>query len=159
MAAAALIIAGTAISMYGQYKQAESEAQMAQAQANLQKAEAKEVLERAKINTRALEQQGIDLQNRQISATYRGGASLEGSPLMAMEETNARVKEEIVIMQREAYFRAGQLERGAQILSDSAQEIKSQEFLRVVGTGVGGASMLANSSASKQSSRVQPRSV
>lgn len=149
MAGAALMVAGTGLSIYAQQQEAEARAQQAKDQAGLKRQEAVEILERAKINTKALEQQGVELEASQKSAFAGGNVGLGASPLMFVEEQNAKVKDEIALLNREAQFRAGQLNQGASILTSEANSIKGSEFYRMAGTALSGASAVASSRAAR----------
>jgi len=152
--AAALIVAGTGLSMYSAYKGAQSDADLAARKAGLNRLEAQEIMERARINTKALQRQGALLEEKQKSAYARGGVDIKGSPLQRLEQTRAQFGEEIAIMQREASFKAGQLEAQASIYADESAQYKQNAGLAAITKGLGGASSLTNLSASRERSKV-----
>lgn len=144
MAAAAIVIAGTALSVYAQQQEAQNQADLAKRQAELKRQEAKELLARAEINAKALEQQGVELQASQEASFAGGNVGMGASPLMFVEAQNAKVKEEIALLHREANFRATQSEQSASLLTDEASTYQKNGFLRSLGSGLsGGASLVS----------------
>ena len=142
MAAAALVVASTAMSIYAQQQEAQNQADIAKKQAELKRQEASELLARAEINARSLEQQGVELQASQQASFAGGNVGVGASPLMFVEAQNAKVKEEIALLHREANFRATQLGNGASVLTNEASQANQTGIYKSIGSGLAGGSSL-----------------
>lgn len=138
MAAAAIAIAGTAISVYGQYMQSQEEAKAARLYADMREAEAKEIQERSRENEKAIRSESRQFEAYQVSSFASGGVDVgSGSPLLAMESASASFRREIESMYREANFRSQQLRAEAGNLREQASSIKRAGLI-----GAGGRTLL-----------------
>lgn len=144
MAAAAIVIAGTALSVYAQQQEAQNQADLAKRQADLKRQEANELLARAEINAKSLEQQGVELQASQQASFAGGNVGVGASPLMFVEAQNAKVKDEIALLHREANFRANQAEQSASLLTDEASMYQKTGLIKSFGSGLAGGSSLVS---------------
>jgi hypothetical protein len=108
------IIAGAGLQAYGQYEAARQQAEASKQEAKMRRAQAKEIMERAALNEKNLEQTGREVVASQMSAFAKGGVALgSGMTLVAMEDTNLKIQMEIENSNRDAFFRADQLRKGA----------------------------------------------
>lgn len=154
LAAAAV---GTGLSIYGQIKGAEADADAMMREATARELEATEILKRSKINQEILQEEGEELISQQEGFFARSGVTMVGSPLLVLERTAHRVAREKANMQMEAEFRAAQLRSGAAISRDMAGQTRQAGFIKAAGTALTGvASMVSakgtNTGSSKKSS-------
>lgn len=141
MAAGAVMLAGTAISVYGQVKAANDKADAEQRAAELKRIESKEILDRAKINESVLGTEEIGAISNQIGGYAAGNVDVTtGSPLIAMEATHSYYQRELLNMQREAKFRSDQSLAGAASADTLSGEERSAGILNAAGSVITGAS-------------------
>ena len=132
---AAMVLAGTALSIYGQQKQAESEANQANRAALIKEIEAQETLSRAKLNEQQYQMDARRFAGDQAAHAAAGGAlSTTGSPLLALENTTAFYRRQIEISNREAQFRADQLLRQGADFQYQSSDMQRAAPLRQAGT-------------------------
>jgi len=140
--AAVIGIAGAGISAYGQYQGAQDEAWAARQQAKIKRLQANEIKERLALQTVQLKQEGESAKSQQTAAYAKGGAQLgTGMTLIAMEDTNTKIAQEIEFTQRDAMFRISQLESNARYDEQGARNIQRSAPIAAGGTlltGVGG---------------------
>lgn len=131
-----LLVAGTAMSVWGQIEEADANASQARDQATLRSIEAKETLERARLNEESLLAERDVTLSMQASGFAAGNVDITqgGTPLAVAEATASFYKKEISNMYREANFRGNQLEREASSLRGSADSIKKAGYMRAVGS-------------------------
>lgn len=145
MEAAALMFAGTAISVFGQAKEAGAVADKERDAANLKRIEAKEILDRAQINEQALMSEEEQLIANQVGGYAAGNVDVtQGSPLITMQNTHAFYKREIANMNREAKFRATQDLRTASSYDEAASATSAALPWKVAGTVITGAATAYN---------------
>lgn len=141
-----LNVVGGVFSAYAAQEEGVLNAQQALAQANLKRSESKEILDRAVINEKSLKTEGDILLQNQQSGYARGNVGVGGSPLLMMENTAAKVKEEISLMNREAQFRADQLEAGAKMSEQDAANAREAGNLKMYGSLLNTTTNFASSS-------------
>jgi hypothetical protein len=124
---------GTAISIYGQIKGAEAEADAARREAAARELEAQEILKRTKVNQDIVQEEGDILMGNQQTYFSMGG-SLIGSPLMTLERTAHSIAREKQNMQIEADFKAAQLRSGAAISTELAGQRQQAGYIGAAGT-------------------------
>lgn len=138
-AAIGVLAVGTGLSLYGEYKQAQAQADAVRAQADAKRAQAFEILGRAEVNIERLRREAEVFKARQTGAVVRGGAEIRGQTLIQLEQTNSDVLEAIADQRREADFKAEQLFRGADIDTRLAGDIGAASRLSLLGGTLGGA--------------------
>ncbi len=139
--AAAIAVVGAGVSAYGQYQAGQDQAWAAKQQAKIKRQQAGEIRERLALQTAQLEQEGRSTTAAQTSAFAKGGVQLgTGVTLIAMEDTNAKIAQEIEFTQRDAMFRIGQMESGARYDEIAGQQYKKAATISAGGTLLTGAS-------------------
>jgi hypothetical protein len=140
--AAPAIIAGVGLGLtaYGMISSANAEADAAQKQRALDFEQANEIERRAGVQ----EENARDYGNRLIGAqkAYIGhsGLAFQGSPLLAIENSAAKLDTQIREMRSQATYQANALRQGADIRSDLADDRKTASYFQLGGTiltGVG----------------------
>lgn len=135
MAAAVILAAGTAISVYGQMQQAKAQSDAANKDASAKQAMAQEVLDRQQFNKETLTRQGDIMVGNQASQYAAGNVDVgSGSPLAAMENTLAATRRKIHIDDQEANFRAQQYLIGATSEQEFASQSQQAGNIRAGGT-------------------------
>ena len=132
-----LILAGigAALSIYGQIKGAEADAEAMRREAASRELEAQEILKRTKINQEIVQEEGDILMGNQ--ATFMGmGGSMYGSPLLTLARTAHGIAREKQNMQMESEFRAAQLRAGATVSRELAGERQQAGYLGAAGTAL-----------------------
>ena len=130
----AILVAGTAISVYGQIGAAEEQANSAKQQGAIKDIEARETLERAKMNEVEILRESENFQTRQFSGFAAGNVDITtGTPLMVMESTSAFFRREIETVNREANFRAQQTKYEADSYRSSAESTKRAAMIGAIG--------------------------
>lgn len=100
-----------------------SAANQANAEADARELQAREVDIKAMRDERLLRKRGREFMGEQTARYAASGvASLEGSPLLALEDTLASIEEEAMAIRHGADFRAGQLFRSASALRQKAND-------------------------------------
>jgi hypothetical protein len=132
-----LVIAavGAAISIYGQIKGAEADAEAMRREAASRELEAQEILKRTKINQEIVQEEGDILMGNQQTFFSMGG-TMVGSPLMVLARTAHGIAREKRNMQMESEFRASQLRSGAAVSRDLADQRQSAGYLQATGTAL-----------------------
>lgn len=142
----ALAIVAGPLNFFNKEEQAQTEAQMARDRAFEKYQESNELMERAKINELALRRGGQEIKEKQISAYARGNVSVtSASPLMFMEATQAKVRDEIAIAAREASYKSEQLKRQATLLNADAARISEGTTIRGINSILNTGSEVARS--------------
>lgn len=143
--AAAAAIAGAGLQAYGQYKSAQDQAWAARQQAKLKRAQANEIRERLALETKQIARKGENVKANQALAFAKGGVALgAGAPLIAMEDTNSKIADEIEFTRRDALFRATQIEQGAKYEEKAAGQYQTAGNIGAAGTLLGAAGRLYN---------------
>jgi len=142
--AAVAVIAGTAITIAGQRKEAKSQARAARENAQSKKLQAFELLDRFEINSQALRLEGELVKGQQRTSFAGKGIDIAaGSALSTIEETNSIVARQLLLDRKEAQFKVAQLRRGAEADIRLAGDIRSTQRLRQFGTFLSGAGSAA----------------
>lgn len=144
MAAAPLVIAGAgmALSAYGQIEGGEQRAAAARDEAANKRLQAEETLRRAQVKSEFMQKQGDQLLGSQASAYGHAGVELSGSALLTMEDTASSIRQEIEESQKEAAFRARQLQAGANFDDNNASDYQNAGYIGAGGTILTGAGSL-----------------
>lgn len=136
---AGAMIAGSAVSAYGQYQSAKAQAKTAKNQADAKELEASKLLERAAINAQATERTGKEVEAQQISSFIASGVEIDGTPLSVLEDTADKISRQIALDMEAAEFDAEQMRRGAQFTRESAKQMEKNALIGAIGTvAVGG---------------------
>ena len=139
--AAAAMLAGTALTIYGQRKASKARQSAMNARANALREKASFLKERFKFNKEALYQVGEVLKSAQIGAFAKGGVDISaGSPLMMMEAANSEIEQQLAIEQKELDAQVASLESGADIETSMMGQEKSASRLRTLSTALSGGS-------------------
>lgn len=147
-----LILAGVgaAISIYGQIKGAEADADAARREAASRELEAQEILKRTKINQDIVQEEGDILMGQQETFFAGSGVQAYGSPLLVLERTAHGIAREKNNMQMESEFRANQLRSGAALSRDLADQRQQAGYLNAAGTLLTSAYQIGSSLPSKK---------
>lgn len=124
---------GTGLSIYGQIKGAEAEAEAMRREAASRELEAQEILKRARINQEIVQEEGDILMGNQ-QTFFSSSGTLIGSPLMVLERTAHGIIREKQNMQIEADFKAAQLRSGANVARTLADERTQAGNIAAIGT-------------------------
>jgi len=131
----AVLAGGAALSAYGQYTGAKSEAEAARLQAALKEAQAKEVIRRAKLNESDIIRSGDQLlATQQTVQVGQGGSVASGNLILAQADAQYNILRDIVINMDEATFQAGQIRAGASIDRDIASKRETAGAIQAAGT-------------------------
>lgn len=142
--AAVAAVAGTAITIAGQRKEAKAKARAARENAQQKRLQALELLDRFEINSQALTIQGEQHKGKQkISFASKNIDIGTGGALSTIEETNSIVARQIALDRKEANFKAHQLRLGADTDMRLAGDIRSASNLQTAGTFLSGAGAVA----------------
>lgn len=108
------MIAGAGLQAFGQYQSGQAQARAARQQAKLKKVQANELLERMRIQEGRFREQGEAYKAKQTADYAGNGVAVgTGATLVAMEDTNFKISQQIEDMQRDTLFRVNQLRLGA----------------------------------------------
>jgi len=129
----AAAVVGTGMSIYGQIKGAEADAEAMKRNAASRELEASEIMKRTKVNQDILEEEGQILLGDQETFLGSRGTTF-GSPLLILTRTATKIAREKSNMQMESEFRAHQLRSGANISRGLADERKQAGQLGAAGT-------------------------
>ena len=122
VAAIAMAVVGSIASGLNQAATAEEEARLRDLQAN-------EVSLKALRDEQILRKRGRAFQGDQGSAISAGGANIEGTPLLLLEDTAYSIEEQAMTIRHQAQFRAAQLRSGAESLRAQATSARVAGFL------------------------------
>lgn len=143
--AAPMVAVSLAMNAVSQVSSANAKADAMAKDAQLKRAQASELLSRASANAATFQRQGDRLRGSQVNALANSGVDVgSGSSLTMMEDTAHMVTKQIADMQREAQFKADQLNRGADVSMDLASETSLAGWLNAGGSILGGASKWGN---------------
>lgn len=135
MAAAAAVVVGTAIQMYGQDRAASAERKAANMQAALREAQAQEILRRGRLDSDAEKRTGIQAIGDQMAAQAgMGGSVTSGNLIMAQAELNYNNLTEIIRIQDEAEFQAMNVRATGQAESSLAKDRQRAARYQMAGT-------------------------
>jgi len=138
---AAAMIANTAMSLYGQKKEAEAEQDSLRQKARLQSMQADELLSRMEINLGQMEREGKSaVSSFNVSMGNIEGASVSINRAQMVEDMNQQMQFE----RRVSEFDASMLRIGADNTMAQAQSARKAAFYSQAGTAIGGAVSAAN---------------
>lgn len=136
----AVIALGAGMQAYGQYKSSQDAAWAARQNAKLKKAQAAELLAKMKIQEERIKTQGEDFKAKQINEFASGGVQLgAGATLVALEDTNMKISQQVDDMKRDSLFKANQIMMGASFEEKQADDTESAGKLAAFGSLLGGA--------------------
>jgi hypothetical protein len=108
------ILAGAGMQAFGQFQSGQASAKAARQQAKLKQAQAQEMLNRMAIQEGRIRDQGEAFKGQQLTEFGSSGIQLgTGSTLIAMEDANLKINQQVEDMKRDTIFRANQLMIGA----------------------------------------------
>ena len=142
----ALSLIGTGISAYSQFQSSKNQAKAMRAQALLDIQNADELLRRSKVRNKIFEEQGIEFQANQATAIQKKGIdSGSGTALLLLEETSDRIKEQIIMNNKETAFDQSIARLNAQQLINGARDTEMAGILSALGTASFGAAQAGRS--------------
>lgn len=147
--AAGAAVVGTGLSVYGQIKSAQDQADIDSQKATLARVQAQEVLDREQINDANMQQSTLRAKldfGSAFAATGRQGGI--GSQL----ELQRQADEQIALNDREANFQAKMLQAGADMNDQLASETRTSGYINAAGTLLGNTGKLASSPSMRDSS-------
>tara|TARA_R100001198_G_scaffold96512_1_gene86762 strand:+ start:1507 stop:1962 length:456 start_codon:yes stop_codon:yes gene_type:complete len=144
MSLVALSLIGAAVSAYGQMRAADSQADAMRNQAILDLERAAEVQRRRKIREKIFKQEGLEFQAKQATAINKKGIEgSSGTALLLLEETNDRIKEQLVMSEKESAFEQRVARLNAGNLDSQANDIEMSGLISGLGTFAYGAGSTA----------------
>ncbi len=135
---AGMMIGGAALNMLASYRQSKENEKAALQNAELQRLQADEVLDRARINSDEVRNDAMRLIGDQRVAIAGTGASLEGSSmtLTSMQDAVSAMTKNIGFIQRDAQWKAKQLEMSDQQYEDAASGYKKSRGINLLTQGL-----------------------
>jgi hypothetical protein len=110
------LVAGAGIQAYGAWAGGQAAAKAARQQAKIKKAQIEELIERMKIQEGRFKEQADSFQAQQIVEFAASGAQIgTGATLVALEDTNMKINQQIDDMKRDTLFKVNQLKMGASV--------------------------------------------
>lgn len=135
MAAPVIIAAaGIGLTAYGMISKANAESKAAEQQRSLDFAQADEIDRRSadqEINARDYGKRLIGAQKAYIG---HSGLAFQGSPLLAIEDSAAKLDTQIREMKRESAYQSNALRQGANIQGELADDRRTAEWFQLGGT-------------------------
>lgn len=136
----ALIALGAGVQAYGQYQSAQNAAWAARQNAKMKRAQATELLEKMKIQEERIHNQGEDFKSKQINEFAAGGVQLGiGATLVALEDTNMKINQQVDDMKRDSMFKANQIMLGAKYEDKQASDTATAGQVAAFGSLLSGA--------------------
>ena len=136
----ATIVVGAGLQAFGSWSSSRSQAKAARAQAKLREAQARELMERARIQEKRLFAQGEEFKAQQTVGYASSGAALgTGATLVALEDTNSKIAQQVDDMKRETMFKVNQLLMGASVDMQSASDMETAGAISGFGSLLSGA--------------------
>lgn len=135
-----LIIVAAGMQAYSQYQSSQKAAWAARQQAKMKRAQANEMLAKMKIQEERIKTQGEDFKAKQINDYAGSGVQLgTGATLVALEDTNMKISQQVGDMKRDAMFKANQIMLGAKYEDIQAKDTETAGKISAFGTLLGGA--------------------
>lgn len=130
-----LLAVGLGINTVGGIMSGEAKARAAEQEAALRDMQAREVELKAIRDERITRKAGAEFMGKQTAALGASGfaASLEGTPLILLEDTMFKIEDEVAALKHAASFRASQLRSGAQSLREQAASSRVAGYFGVFG--------------------------
>lgn len=136
-----LIALGAGMQAYGQYVSSQAAASAARKNAQLKRAQATEMLERMAIQEDRIQAQGNSFKAKAINEYAASGVQIgTGATLVAMEDANLKISQQIEDMKRDTRFKANQLEMGAGFEDSQANDTADAGMIAAGGSLLGGLS-------------------
>jgi len=129
----AIAIAGTLVSAWGMYQSSKKEAEIMEQQSAANELEAQKLMERYEMNAELSKREGRQMIGTQIAKFAGAGFDISGSTLLALEQTNKSINEEINMLREEAEFAAEQIRRGAGFKREEAAASRKAGKYALVG--------------------------
>lgn len=135
----AAAVVGSLLSAKSQMDAADAQAGAAKAQARAKREQAVELLKRARINAERTREQGATLVKGQQASFAAGGVSItSGSTLAVMNDTINKVERNIEDQLQEANFKASMLQKGADVDTSLAGDIRKAGTIGAIGSLISG---------------------
>lgn len=149
---AGMMAGGAALNMLASYRKSKEEEIAARKNAELQRLQADEVLDRARVNSDEVRNDAMRLIGDQRVAIAGTGASLEGSSmtLTSMQDAVSAMVKNIGFIQRDAQWKAKQLEMGAQQYEAAASGYKKSRGINLLTQGLNSGGNIMESYAKMQ---------
>ena len=130
-----LSLAGTGISAYAQYRSSIAQAEAAKTQSLLDLNRAEEVRRRARVRSDIFEQEGVEFQAKQATTLVEKGIDpSSGTALLLLEDTANRIKEQLIMSEKEAAFDEYAARLNAQQLFEEARDMEINGIISALGT-------------------------
>jgi len=140
MALLALSLIGASISAYSQIDSANKSAKAVRRQAILDLERANEVRRRRIARGEIFQQEGLEFQAKQATTIAKKGIEgSSGTALLLLEETSDRIKEQLIMNEKESNFEDAIARLNAQNLFNQATDIEMSGFISGIGTFAYGA--------------------
>jgi hypothetical protein len=130
-------VVGTAISMYGEYQDAQSKAEAEERQAALKRIQAQELMQREQINENVMREQEMYAEGDRVSLA--GSQGTEGGWFGGMVRMRRDLQFNLETSRREANFKSYLLNQGAEIDDKLASDTRTAGYISMAGTAVSGA--------------------
>lgn len=120
------IVAGAGMKAFGSWQSSKAKAKAARMQAKIKKAQAQEMLARMNIQEGRMKEQGEVFKADQTTDYAAGGVQIgTGATLIALEDTNMKITQQIDDMKRDVTFKVNQLMMGAKMDKMEASSMSS----------------------------------
>lgn len=139
LAAAGVMAGGTILQFMAQSEAANEKKRAAEAESESRRAMARELLLRARMNERVIQEEGEVFKARQISAGARANTDPSGGTMALIRDTAAKVHMTILNNRRESAYQAAQLRSGAADIEAGIGPMMRASRLSQVGTLLSGA--------------------
>lgn len=144
------LIAGLIMKSIGDVGAGYAEADAADREAGLRDLQAKEVQFKAERDERILRKKGGEFLGSQLAKLAASGAgSIQGTPLLLLEDTLSSIEEEAMTLRHQSDFRSGQLSAGANSMRDAAASKRVGSWFSVGGNILTGISQYDKNSKGK----------
>jgi hypothetical protein len=132
--ATAALVVGAGIQAYGTYKQSQAQAQALSEQSKAKKQEVKELQRRFAINQKALRLKGEEVKGEQLAAAAASGVDVtEGTPVTLLEDTEAKIIQQIEYEAQATSFTTEQAVRSADFTKAQAGRVSKAGTIAAFG--------------------------
>ena len=144
MSLVALSLIGAAVSAYAQINAADKQADAMKNQAILDLERADEAKRRRAVRSRIFQEEGLEFQARQATTISKKGIDASsGTALLLLEETSDRIKEQLVMNEKESAFEDSIARLNAGNLYNQAADVEMSGLISGLGTFAYGAGSTA----------------
>lgn len=144
MSLLALSLIGAAVSAYGQIESANRQAKAARGQALLDFERHQESQRRRVAREKIFKAEGLEFQAEQATTiTKKGIDASSGTALLLLEETGDRIKEQLIMNEKESSFEEYIARLNRRNMEDQANDIEMAGFISGIGTFAYGAGSAA----------------